>query len=60
MRIDGKEVNEMTMAFSAEEMKYLEEAKKRPITYDEDSPETTPDIASRFRRIQVSKVIAGN
>ena len=60
MRIDGKEVQEMAMAFSAEEMKYLEDAKKRPITYDEDSPETTPDRACRFRRINESKVIASN
>ena len=55
MRIDGKEVKKMEMSFSEEELKYLEEAKKIKITYDEDSPETTPERAMRFRRVNDSK-----
>ena len=43
------------MSFSEEELKYLEEAKKIKITYDEDSPETTPERAMRFRRVNDSK-----
>ena len=50
MRIDGKEVTKIDMTFSEEELKYLEEAKTKAITYDEDSPETTPERAMRFFR----------
>ncbi len=60
MRIEGKEIPTIDMAFSAEERKYLEDAKKRPITYDEDSPETTPDRAMRFRRVKPSKVVVND
>ena len=57
MRIEGKEVPVIKMAFTAEELKCLEDAKKKPITYDEDSPETTPERAMRFRRVVPSKDI---
>ena len=55
MRIDGKEVPVVNMLFTAEELKYLEKAKEKPIVYDEDSPETTPERAGRFRRVTTSK-----
>ena len=57
MRIDGKEVPKIDMAFSDEELTYLEEAKKKVISYDEDSPETTPERAMRFRRAKETKRI---
>lgn len=36
------------LAFTKEE---LEQAKKMPITFDEDCPETTPERALKFRRV---------
>lgn len=39
------------LAFTAEELRELEEARKRPITFDADCPETTPERAVRFRRV---------
>ena len=60
MRIEGKEIPKIEMVFSAEELRYLEEAKKKPITYDEDSPETTPERAMRFRRVKSSKAVVND
>ena len=39
------------LAFSEEEKKELEKARNMPITFDEDCPETTPERALRFRRV---------
>ena len=39
------------LAFSEEERKELERARSVPITFDEDCPETTPERAVRFRRV---------
>lgn len=39
------------LAFSEEERKELERARSMPITFDEDCPETTPERAMRFRRV---------
>ena len=39
------------LAFSEEEKKELERARNMPITFDEDCPETTPERALRFRRV---------
>ena len=36
---------------SKEEMKMLEQAEKSSITFDEDCPETTPERALKFRRV---------
>lgn len=33
------------------ELAELEQAKKMPITFDEDCPETTPERALKFRRV---------
>ena len=33
------------------ELVELDKARKMPITYDEDCPETTPEMAMRFRRV---------
>ena len=34
-----------------EQIRMIEEAAKRPITFDEDCPETTPEQAMRFYRV---------
>lgn len=39
------------LAFSPEELAELEAARKMPITFDEDCPETTPERALKFRRV---------
>ena len=39
------------LAFTAEELKELERARTMPITFDEDCPETTPERAMKFRRV---------
>ena len=38
-------------AFTKEELAELEAAKKMPITFDADCPETTPERAVKFRRV---------
>lgn len=42
-----------------EELKQLEIARKMPITYDEDCPETTPEQALRFKRVNKPRKAAG-
>lgn len=50
-------MNDMTkemkeeLAFTKRELEELERAKAMPITFDEDCPETTPEIAIRFKRV---------
>lgn len=39
------------MAFSEEELQELERARSMPITFDDDCPETTPERAVKFRRV---------
>lgn len=39
------------LAFTAEERKELDNARKMPITFDEDCPETTPEKALKFKRV---------
>lgn len=39
------------LAFTEEELAELERAKTMPITFDEDCPETTPERALKFRRV---------
>ena len=39
------------LAFTKEELEELEMAKKKPITFDSDCPETTPERAIKFRRV---------
>jgi hypothetical protein len=39
------------LAFTKEELEELEQAKKMPITFDEECPETTPERAKKFRRV---------
>ena len=39
------------LAFTEEEKKELELAREMPIVFDEDGPETTPERALKFRRV---------
>ncbi|MBQ9663594.1 MAG: hypothetical protein IJV40_10635 [Oscillospiraceae bacterium] len=41
--------------FTEKELAELENARKLPITYDEDCPETTPEMAMRFRRVNPTR-----
>ena len=47
------------LAFSAEELAELERARKMPITFDEDCPETTPERAVKFKRVNPPRKAAG-
>ena len=49
-------INEL--AFTPEEVKELERARTMPITFDEDCPETTPDRAMKFRRVNPVRRVA--
>ena len=42
-----------------DEIAILEEAKKKPVVYDEDCPETTPQMLSKFRRVNEKSLHAG-
>ena len=41
---------EPVQELTPEQKREIAEAKKRPITFDEDCPEITPEIAALFRR----------
>ncbi len=43
------------LAFTEEERKELAEARKMPISYDEDCPPVTPERARNFRRANPKK-----
>lgn len=45
------------LVFTPEERKQLDEARKKPIVYDEDCPAVTPEKALRFRRVNLEKRI---
>ncbi len=48
---DMTEEMKKELAFTEQERKELETARKMPITFDEDCPETTPERALKFRRV---------
>lgn len=39
------------LVFTAEEQDELDRARKMPITFDRDCPETTPERALKFKRV---------
>lgn len=43
------------MGFTIEEIKEIENARNMPIIFDEECPETTPERAMRFRRVNPTK-----
>jgi len=50
-KIDLPDYPQISLEFSQEDWEELERARKMPIVFDEDCPETTPEMASRFRRV---------
>ena len=44
--------NELTPEISRQELQELEEAAARAITYDEESPEMTPEMLKQFKRMK--------
>ena len=44
--------NELNAELNAEELQELENAAARTITFDDDSPEMTPDMLNQFKRIK--------
>lgn len=57
--IELNEEMKKELAFTEEEMKELENARKMPITFDADCPETTPERAVRFRRVNPRRTNTG-
>ena len=49
-------INEL--AFTPEELKELERARTMPITFDEECPETTPEQAMKFKRVNPVRRVA--
>lgn len=47
------------LAFTEEELKELEQARKMPITFDEDCPEVSPEKAIKFRRVNPPRRLVG-
>lgn len=43
------------LAFTEEELKEIDTARNMPITFDEDCPETTPERALRFKRVNPAR-----
>ena len=48
------------LAFTAEEKEELEKARKMPITFDEECPETTPERALKFKRVNPPRRTTAN
>ena len=44
------------LAFTKEELSELKKAREMPIVFDEDCPETTPEKAKKFRRVNPPRV----
>ncbi len=43
------------LAFTQQELEELARARKMPITFDDDCPETTPERAVKFRRVNPTR-----
>ena len=52
-------IKEYGLEFTDEELKELEAARKRPISFDKDCPETTPEKAVKFKRVNPPSAIVG-
>ncbi len=52
---DLSEEQKKELLFTEEERKQLDEAKKRPITYDKDCPAVTPEKAMKFIRVNAER-----
>ena len=49
--VELTEEQKRELAFTAEDRAELEHARSMPITFDEDCPETTPERALKFKRV---------
>ncbi len=47
------------LAFTEEELEELRKARSMPIIFDEDCPETTPERAMKFKRVNPSRRLTG-
>lgn len=56
---DGTSKLVRELAFTEDERAELDRARTMPITFDEDCPETTPERALRFRRVNPVRREAG-
>jgi len=52
---DMPQVTMNELAFTQEELAELERARSMPIAFDEDCPETTPERAVKFRRVNPAR-----
>ena len=48
-------IEEKELAFSPEALARIEKARNMPIVFDKDCPETTPERAMKFRRVNPPK-----
>ena len=48
------------LAFTKKERDQLKASRAMPITFDDDCPETTPEMAIKFRRVNPIKNVAAN
>jgi len=53
--VDREEILRIDLKLTEAERHELEKARKMPIVFDEDCPETTPEMASKFRRVNPSR-----
>lgn len=54
-----KNITHIDPSFTEEEIRTLEEARKREIVFDRDCPETTPERAVKFKRVNAPTVAVG-
>ena len=47
--LTGQQIKELRL--TEEEIKELENIRSMPVAFDEDCPETTPEMAIRFKRV---------
>lgn len=57
--IDGTSKLVQELAFTKAEREELDRARTMPVIFDEDCPETTPERALRFRRVNPVRRAAG-
>lgn len=48
---ERQQIPSSELGFTDEDLKELENARKLPITFDRDCPETTPERALKFKRV---------
>ena len=59
MESRSKLTETISLSFTKEELDEIRLARKKPIEFDKDCPETTPERALRFRRVNRPKEVVG-